>query len=59
MTNEDNLGDAMADQGFKIVNTAGYSEQEKAYIFEPAKVVVLPLGAGMTNLVRSSTLGLF
>ena len=28
-----------------------YAEEEKAYIFERASLIVLPIGAGMTNLI--------
>ena len=28
-----------------------YTEEEKAYIFERASLIVLPIGAGMTNLI--------
>ena len=38
-------------QGFSVVEAADYSEAEKGYIFELATTVVLPIGAGMTNLI--------
>ena len=53
MTNEQELAKGLVGLGFTIVNAAGFSEQEKSYIFGLAKVIVLPIGAGMTNLVRS------
>ena len=36
---------------FSIVDAAEFSEEEKSYIFSLAKVIVLELGAGMTNLI--------
>jgi hypothetical protein len=36
---------------FQTVNAAEFSEEEKAYIFQEANVIVLEIGAGLTNLL--------
>lgn len=46
MQNEEELGRQLQELGFSVVQAADYSEEEKAYIFENSKVVVLPMGAG-------------
>ena len=37
--------------GFAIVQASDYTEEEKSYIFEMATTIVLPAGAGITNVV--------
>ena len=49
--NEGELAAALGKLGFAVVEAADYTEEEKAYILERAAVVVLPIGAGMTNLI--------
>lgn len=51
LDNEAQLATALQGLGFSVVEAADYSEEEKAYIFELATVVVIPIGAGMTNLI--------
>jgi capsular polysaccharide biosynthesis protein len=46
MENEAELGEQLYGLGFAVVEAAEFSEEEKSYIFENAKVVVLPIGAG-------------
>jgi capsular polysaccharide biosynthesis protein len=46
MENEAELGEQLHGLGFAVVEAAEFSEEEKSYIFENAKVVVLPIGAG-------------
>ena len=51
MANEGELAAELAKLGFSTIEAAEYTEEEKAYIFELATVVVLPVGAGMVNLL--------
>lgn len=52
LINEAEFAAALKQQlGFSVVNAAELTEQEKAFVFGIASVVVLPLGAGMTNLI--------
>ena len=51
MANEGELAAELAKLGFSTIEAAEYTEEEKAYIFEIATVVVLPVGAGMVNLL--------
>lgn len=44
--NEVELARALQGLGFAVVEAAEYTEEEKAYILEAAKVVVVPVGAG-------------
>ena len=46
MQNEVDFMQQLQGLGFSVVEAAEYTEEEKAYIFETAKVVVLPVGAG-------------
>lgn len=49
MANEGELARALIGIGFSVVEAAEYREEEKAYIFELATTVVLPVGAVRTN----------
>ena len=51
MTNEGELTSQLVARGFAAVSAAEYTEQEKAFILSKARMVVLPVGAGMTNLI--------
>ena len=51
-TNENDLSAGLQRLGFVVVEAAKFTEQEKAYVFGAATVIVLTVGAGMTNLVR-------
>jgi capsular polysaccharide biosynthesis protein len=46
MQNEADFAQRLRGLGFSVVEAAEYTEEEKAYILETAKVVVLPVGAG-------------
>ena len=46
MQNEAELTEQLQGHGFAVVEAAEFSEEEKAYILENAKVVVVPVGAG-------------
>lgn len=46
MQNEADFAQRLQGLGFSVVEAAEYTEEEKAYILETAKVVVLPVGAG-------------
>ena len=37
--------------GFSVIQASDLNEQEKAYVLQLATTIVVPLGAGMTNLV--------
>ena len=49
MANEQELAQSLTAIGFSVVEAADYSEAEKAYIFELATTVVLPVGAVRAN----------
>ena len=51
LANEGELASALQGKGFSVVEAADFSEEEKAYIFELATTVVVPIGAGMVNLI--------
>ena len=51
MMNEGELTSLLVARSFSAVSAAEYTEQEKAFILSKARMVVLPVGAGMVNLI--------
>lgn len=53
--NEDELAEALSSLGFKSVLMSDFSVKEQAKIFRNAECIVAPHGAGLTNLVFSTS----
>ncbi|MEN7549778.1 glycosyltransferase family 61 protein [Rapidithrix thailandica] len=51
VVNEENLLNVLKKFGFAIIEAEKYTQKEKALLFNRAKVVVAPHGAGMANLI--------
>lgn len=49
--NEDKVWEILKHSGFKTVELEGLSIEEQATIFNQAKIIIAPHGAGLTNLV--------
>ena len=53
MANEGELAQSLQRIGFSVVEAADYNVMEKAYIFELATTVVVPVGAVRANAIST------